>query len=63
MKVKDNLYKKVSSDTNFQKKAEYQNQFRNYQNYISTLLRCSKDTYYNGLFEENKGNIKGTPNY
>ena len=50
IKVKDNLYKKFSRETNFQKKAEYQNQFRNYQNYISTLLRCSKDTYYNGLF-------------
>ena len=41
-----------------QKKAEYQNQFRTYQNYISTLLRYSKESYYNGLFEENKRNIK-----
>ena len=22
------------------------------------LLRCSKDSYYNGLFEENKANVK-----
>ena len=41
-----------------QKKAEYQKQFRTYRNYISTLLRCSKDLYYNGLFEENKRNVK-----
>ena len=41
-----------------QKKAEYQKQIRAYQNYISTLLRCSKDSYYNGLFEENKRNVK-----
>ena len=58
IKVKDNLYKKFSSETNLQKKAEYQKQFRTYQNYISTLLRCSKDSYYNGLFEENKINAK-----
>ena len=41
-----------------QKKAEYQKQFRTYRNYISTLLRCSKDLYYNGLFEGNKRNVK-----
>ena len=58
IKVKDNLYKKFSSETNLQKKAEYQKQFRTYRNYISTLLRCSKDLYYNGLFEENKRNVK-----
>ena len=58
IKVKDNLYKKFSSETNLQKKAEYQKQFRTYRNYISTLLRCSKDSYYNGLFEENKRNAK-----
>ena len=56
--MKHNLYKKFSSETNLQKKAEYQKQFRTYQNYISTLLRCSKESYYNGLFEENKGNVK-----
>ena len=56
--MKDNLYTKFSSETNLQKKAEYQNQFRTSQNYISTLLRWSKDSYYNGLFEENKRNIK-----
>ena len=50
IKVKDNLYKKFSSETNLQKKAEYQKQFRTYRNYISMLLRCSKDSYYNGLF-------------
>ena len=48
IKVKDNLYKK----------AEYQKQFRTYWNYISTLLRCSKDSYYNGFFEKNKRNVK-----
>ena len=58
IKVKDDLYKKFSSETNLRKKAEYQKQFRTYQNYISTLLRCSKDSYYNGLFEENKRNVK-----
>ena len=58
IKVKDNLYTKFPSETNLQKKAEYQNQFRTCQNYISTLLRWSKDSYYNGLFEENKRNIK-----
>ena len=58
IKVKDNLYKKFSSETNLQKKAEYQKQFRTYRNYISTLLRCSNDSYYNQLFEESKINIK-----
>ena len=58
IKVKDNLYKKFSSETNLQKKAGYQKQFRVYQNYISTFLRCSKDSCYNnGLFEENKRNV------
>ena len=57
IKVKDDLYKKFSSETNLRKKAEYQKQFRTYQNYISTLLRCSKVSY-NGLFEENKRKIK-----
>ena len=58
IKAKDNLNKNFSSEKNLQKKAEYQKQFRTYQNYISTLLRCSKDSYYNGLFEENKRNVK-----
>ena len=58
IKVKDNLYKKFPSETNLQKKAEYQKQFRIYRNYISTLLRYSKDSYYNWLFEENKRNVK-----
>ena len=59
IKVKDNLYKKFSSETNLQKKAEYQKQFRVYQNYISTFLGCSRDSCYNnGLFEENKRNVK-----
>ena len=58
IKVKGNLYEKVSSETNLQKKAEYQKQCRVYQNYISTFLRCSKDSYYNGLFEESKRNNK-----
>ena len=57
IKVKDNLYKKFSS-ANLLKKTEYQKQFRTYWNYISTVLRCSKDSYYNELFEENKRNIK-----
>ena len=57
VKVKDNLYK-FSSETNLKKKAEYQKQFRTYRNYISTLLRCSKDSYYYGLFEKNKRNVK-----
>ena len=57
IKVKDNLYKS-SSEANLKKKAKYQKQFRAYRNYISTLLRCSKDSYYNGLFEENKRNAK-----
>ena len=57
IKVKDNLFKKVLSKTNLRKKAGYQKQFRTYRNYISTLLRCSKDSNYNGL-EENKRNVK-----
>ena len=56
--MKDSLYKNFSSETNLQKKAEYQNQFRTYRNYISTLLRYSKDSCYNGVFKENKINIK-----
>ena len=52
IKVKDNLYKKFSRETNLQKKVEYQKQFRTYRNYISTLLRCSMDSCYNGLFEK-----------
>ena len=55
--MKDNLYKKFSS-ANLLKKTEYQKQFRTYWNYISTVLRCSKDSYYNELYEENKRNIK-----
>ena len=58
IKVKDNLYKSFSSETNMQKKAKYQKQFRTYRNYISTLLRCSKDSCCNGLVEENKRNIR-----
>ena len=58
IKAKDNLNKNFSSEKNLQKKAEYQKQFRTYQNYISTLLRCSKDSYYSGLFEENKEMLK-----
>ena len=58
IKVEDNLYKNFSSEINLQKKTQYQKQFRTYRNYISTLLRCSKDSYYNGLFEENNNNNK-----
>ena len=57
-----NLYKKFTSETNLQKKEECQIQFRTYRNYISTLFRCSKDSYYNGPFEENKENIKSLKN-
>ena len=57
-KSERNLCKKFSRETNLQKKPEYQNQFRTYRNYISTPFRYSKDSYYNGLFEENKRNIK-----
>ena len=52
IKAKDNLNKKFSSEKKLQKKAEYRKQFRTYWNYISTLLRCSKDSYYIGLFEQ-----------
>ena len=58
IKVEDNLYKNFSSEINLQKKTQYQKQFRTYRNYISTLLRCSKDSYYYGLFEKNKRNVK-----
>ena len=58
IKAKDNLNKNFSSEKNLQKKAEYQKQFRTYQNYISTLLRCSKDSYYNVFFEEKKEMLK-----
>ena len=41
-----------------QKEAEYQNQFRTLQKKNPIFLRCLKDSYYKGLSEENKRNIK-----
>ena len=58
IKVKDNLYKTFSSEANLQNESIVPKPIRTYRNYISTLLICSKDSYYNGLFEENKINIK-----
>ena len=54
IKVKDNLYQKFSNEANFKKTVEHQKQFKTYRNYISTLLRCSKDSFYNEPFEEKK---------
>ena len=56
--MKANLYKTFSNETNLQNKVEYQNEFRTYRNYSPTPLRCSKDSYYNGILEKNKRSIK-----
>ena len=37
----------------FTAKAQCQNKLRAFWNYIPTFLRCSNDSYYTGLFEEN----------
>ena len=58
IKIKDNLYEKFSSETNLQKKAEYQKLIQDLSELYFTLLICSNDSYYNGFSEENKRNIK-----
>ena len=50
--------KTFSSETNLQKEAEYQKQFRTYRINIFNLLRWSKNSYHNGIFQENKRNVK-----
>ena len=47
-----------SKGSGHKKIEEYQNQFRAYWNYISTLLRCSRYSYFKLFFEENKRDVK-----
>ena len=40
------------------KKENYESHFKTYSNLISTLLRETKDSYYEQYFRDNKKNLK-----
>ena len=45
-------------EKNPQQKEIYGKQFKTYRNYLTTLLRISKDEYYKTHFKENKKKLK-----
>ena len=58
IKVKNRLYKQFCNAKNIVKKEEIFNRFKAHRNYLTNLLRTSKDDYYKLFFEENKTKTK-----
>ena len=44
---KNKLYKNFCKEKDLKTKEYYEKRFKSYQNYISSLLRKTKDSYYN----------------
>ena len=56
-KIERQFIQEVLSRKKFTAKAQCQNKLRVFWNYIPTFLRCSNDSYYKGLFDENEKRI------
>ena len=60
MKTRDSLYKKLTAKENLLNKQLTFENHRKYRNIIVTLLRRSKENYFQKFFEKNKADIKKT---
>ena len=58
--VKNNLLKRFINSKDPQAKDIFHEQFKDYRNMLSTLLKKSRTNYYNQYFEANMNNIKNT---
>ena len=58
--VKNNLLKRFINSKDPQVKDIFHEQFKDYRNMLSTLLKKSRTNYYNQYFEANMNNIKNT---
>ena len=58
--VKDNLLKRFINSKDPQVKDIFHEQYKDYRNMLSTLLKKSKIGYHNQYFEANMNNIKNT---
>ena len=58
--VKNNLLKKFITAKDSQVKERYHNEYQDYRNMLSTILKQSKTNYCNHYFETNWNSIKNT---
>ena len=59
MKIRDSLYKKLTEkNDNPLEKRNTSIRYKNYRNMIVSLLRKSKENYYQSFFEKNKNDVK-----
>ena len=60
IKVKNKLFKKYITLKNDELKNEAHNDYKNHRNLLSTVLKRSKQNYYNNFFSKNIKNFKKT---
>ena len=60
IKVKNKLFKKYITLKNDELKNEAHNDYKNHRNLLSTVLKRSKQNYYNNFFSKNIKNLKKT---
>ena len=58
--VKNSLLKKFINCNDSQTKEQLHTRYKEYRNFLSTLLKRSKTNYYNHYFDINRNNIKNT---
>ena len=58
IKNQNKIYKKICKEKGPQQKEIYGRQFKTYRNHLTTLLRTTKDEYYETHFKENKKKLK-----
>ena len=58
--IKNNLEKKFITAKDSQVKEMYHNEYKDYKNMLSTILKQSETNYYNHYFETNWNSIKNT---
>ena len=58
--IKNNLLKKFITAKDSEVKETYHNEYKDYRNMLSTILKQSKTNYYNHYFETNWNSIKNT---
>ena len=62
LKAKNRFYRKYSRGKDKAIKADLNNKFKNYRNYLNKITRLTKDNHYKNFFEENKKNMLKTWN-
>ena len=58
IRTKNKLYKSFCKEKDPKTKGYFEKQFKSYHNHISSLLRETKDSYYNKYFEDNKKTLR-----